>query len=211
MRLPVTMDESRCMKTFLELLKTWGLPGAFLIAFVDGIGLPNPGGPDYLVLFLAWTHPQLAWWTASLATAGALSGSLALFWIARKGGQKYLERRAGGPRALKFRRWFQRYGLISVFVPAVVPVIPLPMKVLVICAGALGVHPLAFLAVMAAGKMPRFFFFAWLGKSLGEHSTEWLKDHRWHFLLAAVVLAAGLYLLVRVADRRRAASDVPES
>ncbi|MEJ5370191.1 MAG: VTT domain-containing protein, partial [Bryobacteraceae bacterium] len=167
--------------------------------------------PDYLVLFLAWTHPQLAWWSALLATVGALAGSLGLFWIARKGGQKYLEAKAGSPRARRFRQWFQRYGLISVFVPAIVPVVPLPMKVFVICAGALGVHPLAFLAVMAAGKIPRFFFFAWLGKSLGEQSTQWLKDHRWHFLLAAIGLALALYVLIRLADRKHAPSGAAEN
>ncbi len=191
------------MKSFLELLKTWGPAGALLIAFIDGIGLPNPGGPDYLVLFLAWTHPDTAWLSAALATVGALAGSLGLFWVARKGGEKYLEKKASGPRAMKFRGWFQRYGLITVFIPALVPVIPLPMKVFVISAGAFGVHPAAFLAVMAAGKIPRFFFFAWLGKSLGEHSTQWLKDHRWHFLAGALGLAVVLYLLAKLADRRR--------
>lgn len=194
------------MRTFLELLKTWGPAGALLIAFVDGIGLPNPGGPDYLVLFLAWTHPQTAWLSAALASAGALAGSMGLFWLARKGGEKYLERKAGGPRAMRFRGWFRRYGLVTVFIPAFLPVIPLPMKVFVICAGALGVRPLSFLAVMAAGKIPRFLFFAWLGKSLGEHSSQWLKDHRWHFLLAALLLAAALFLLVKFADRKRAAA-----
>lgn len=194
------------MRTFLELLKTWGPAGALLIAFVDGIGLPNPGGPDYLVLFLAWTHPQTAWLSAALASAGALAGSMGLFWLARKGGEKYLERKAGGPRAMRFRGWFRRYGLVTVFIPAFVPVIPLPMKVFVICAGALGVRPLTFLAVMAAGKIPRFLFFAWLGKSLGENSSQWLKDHRWHFLLAALLLAAALFLLVKFADRKRAAA-----
>lgn len=194
------------MHTFLELLKTWGPAGALLIAFIDGIGLPNPGGPDYLVLFLAWTYPQTAWLTAVLASSGALAGSMVLFWLARKGGEKYLERKAGGPRAMRFRGWFRRYGLVTVFIPAFVPVIPLPMKVFVICAGALGVRPLSFLAVMAAGKIPRFLFFAWLGKSLGEHSSQWLKDHRWHFLLAALLLAAALFLLVKFADRKRAAA-----
>jgi membrane protein DedA with SNARE-associated domain len=194
------------MSSFLELLKTWGPLGALLIAFIDGIGLPNPGGPDYLVLFLAWTHPQTAWLSAALATAGALGGSLGLFWIARKGGEKYLEKHASGPRAMKFRGWFQRYGLVTVFIPALVPVIPLPMKVFVISAGALGVQPLAFLAVMAAGKIPRFLFFAWLGKELGENSAQWLKDHRWHFLLGAVVLAAALFLLVRLSDRQKSRS-----
>lgn len=192
------------MSSFLELLKTWGPAGALLIAFIDGIGLPNPGGPDYLVLFLAWTYPELAWLSAALATVGTLAGSLGLFWVARKGGERYLEKKASGPRAMKFRGWFQRYGLITVFIPALVPVIPLPMKVFVICAGALGVHPAAFLAVMAAGKIPRFLLFAWLGKSLGEHSTQWLKDHRWYFLAGAAILAVFLFLLVKLADRRRA-------
>jgi len=193
------------MSSVLELLKTWGPLGALLIALIDGIGLPNPGGPDYLVLFLAWTHPQSAWLSAALATAGALAGSLGLFWMARKGGERYLEQKARGPRAMKFRGWFQRYGLVTVFIPALVPVIPLPMKAFVILAGALGVRPLVFLAVMAAGKIPRFFFFAWLGKSLGEHSAQWLKDHRWHFLLAALLLAAVLFLLVRLSGRQKQA------
>ncbi len=192
------------MRSFLELLKTWGPLGALLIAFIDGIGLPNPGGPDYLVLFLAWTYPDAAWLTAGLATIGALAGSLGLFWIARKGGEKYLEQKASGPRAMKFRGWFHRYGLVTVFIPALVPVIPLPMKLFVICSGALGVRPLAFLVVMAAGKIPRFLFFAWLGKSLGEQSAAWLKDHRWHFLLGALLLAAALFALIRIADRRSA-------
>lgn len=193
------------MSSALELLKTWGPLGALLIALIDGIGLPNPGGPDYLILFLAWTHPQSAWLSAALATAGALAGSLGLFWMARKGGERYLEQKARGPRAMKFRGWFQRYGLVTVFIPALVPVIPLPMKAFVILAGALGVRPLVFLAVMAAGKIPRFFFFAWLGKSLGEHSAQWLKDHRWHFLLAALLLAAVLFLLVRLSGRQKQA------
>lgn len=191
------------MKSFLALLKSWGPLGALVIAFIDGIGLPNPGGADYLVLFLAWTSPDSAWLSALLATLGTLSGSLGLFWAARKGGEVYLEKKASGPRAMKFREWFHRYGLITVFIPALVPVIPLPMKVFVICAGALGVHPVVFLLVMAAGKIPRFFFFAWLGRSLGEHSTQWLKEHRWHFLAGAVALTLLLYLLVKIADRRR--------
>jgi uncharacterized membrane protein YdjX (TVP38/TMEM64 family) len=112
---------------------------------------------------------------------------------------------------MKFRGWFQRYGLVTVFIPALVPVIPLPMKVFVISAGALGVQPLAFLAVMAAGKIPRFLFFAWLGKELGENSAQWLKDHRWHFLLGAVLLAAALFLLVRLSDRQKSRSATTSS
>jgi undecaprenyl-diphosphatase len=191
------------MNQFLEMLKAWGPLGAFVVALIDGAGLPNPGGPDYLLLFLAWKQPQSALLSAALSLAGALVGSLILFTLARKGGRKYLDAKASGPRALRFRRWFDRYGLVTVFIPALVPVIPLPMKVFVLSAGALGVSPLAFLLTMAAGKTPRFLGLAYLGKSLGEHSTDWLKQHRWQFALGALGLMIFLVLLVQLSDRFR--------
>jgi len=191
------------MNHFLEILKAWGPLGAFAVAVIDGAGVPNPGGPDYMLLFLAWTQPQTAYLSAALSVAGALLGSLGLFWLARRGGQKYLDAKASGPRALRFRNWFDRYGLATVFIPALVPVIPLPMKVFVLSAGALGVSPVAFLLAMAAGKIPRFFGLAYLGRSLGEHSTDWLKEHKWHFALGALALMAFLFLVVRASDRIR--------
>lgn len=199
------------MNSFLELLKAWGPLGAFVVALVDGIGLPNPGGPDYLILFLGWTNPQSAYWTALAALAGAMAGSYGLYAIARKGGRKYLDSKASGPRAMRFRRWFQRYGLVTVFIPALVPVVPLPMKVFVLSAGALGVSPTAFLAVMAAGKIPRFFGMAYLAQQLGKNSTEWLKDHRWNFVVGAVVLCVFLVALVKAADRFRNSSRQMEA
>ena len=188
------------MNSFLELLKAWGPLGAFLVSLIDGIGLPNPGGPDYLVLFLAYTQPESAYLSGFMAVIGALVGSAVLFRLARKGGEKYLDANASGPRAMKFRGWFQRYGLVTVFIPALVPVVPLPMKVFVLCAGAFAVSPTVFLLVMAAGKIPRYMGLAYLGRQLGEHSTEWLKDHKWQFAEAAVALVALLFLLVKVAD-----------
>jgi membrane protein DedA with SNARE-associated domain len=189
------------MNHFFEVLKAWGPLGAFLVAIIDGAELPNPGGPDYLLLFLAWKQPQTAYLSAALSVAGALVGSLILFALARKGGRKYLDARASGPRALRFRQWFQRYGLVTVFIPAVVPMIPLPMKVFVLSAGALGVSPLAFLLTMAAGKIPRFFGLAYLGKSLGEHSEQWVHQHKWQIALCVLGLVLFLVLLVQVSDR----------
>lgn len=183
------------------MLKAWGPLGAFLVAMIDGAGLPNPGGPDYLLLFLAWKQPGSAYLAATLSVAGALAGSYVLYALARKGGRKYLDDKASGPRAMKFRQWFDRYGLVTVFIPALVPVIPLPMKVFVLSAGALGVSPLAFLATMAAGKIPRFFGLAYLGQSLGEHSTDWLKEHKWHFAAGAAGLMVFLFVLVKVSER----------
>jgi membrane protein DedA with SNARE-associated domain len=190
------------MNQFLELLKTLGPLGAFIVALIDGAGLPNPGGPDVLLLFLSWKQPQTAYLSAGMSLAGALIGSQFLFWMAHKGGRKYLDAKASGPRAMRFRRWFNRYGLVTVYIPAVIP-FPLPLKVFVLSAGALGSNPLAFLAVMASAKIPRFFGLAYLGKSTGEHSRDWLKAHTLHFALGALALAVFLFLLVQVSDRIR--------
>ncbi len=54
----------------------------------------------------------------------------------------------------KFRQWFQRYGLVTVFIPAVVPFIPLPLKVFVVSAGVLHTGLAQFLAVMLRRASP---------------------------------------------------------
>jgi len=60
-----------------------------------------------------------------------------------------------------------------------------------------------------AGKTPRFFALAYLGQTLGaEGSMQWLKDHRWHFAVGALVLAAFLFLLVKLADHLHARREV---
>jgi uncharacterized membrane protein YdjX (TVP38/TMEM64 family) len=189
------------VKAILEILKSWGPLGALVLSFIDGLGVPNPGGPDYLVLFLAYARPETAYLSAALTVAGSLSGTFCLFLLARKGGQKYLEKRAHSERALRFRRWFRQYGLATVFIPALIPMIPLPMKVFVLCAGALGVRPLPFLAALAAGRIPRYFGLAYLGAQLGENSTAWLKAHAREFALAALALVLFLYLLIKLAAR----------
>jgi len=195
------------MNSFLEMLKAWGPMGAFVVSLIDGIGLPNPGGPDYLVLFLAWKQPETAMTTGWMAVLGAMIGSMALYWFARKGGEKYLDRRARGRRAMKFRRWFRHYGLVTVFIPALVPMVPLPMKLFVLCSGAFSVNPIAFLVVLAAGKIPRYLGLAYLGKQLGEHSTQWVRDHRLEFALGGLALLVILFLLVKLTDVIRSKKD----
>ena len=74
---------------------------------------------------------------AGLACAGSVIGSMILFFIARKGVKDYLDRHTMSGRGALFHEWFMHYGLLTVFVPALSPV-PTPMKLFVICAGAMG-------------------------------------------------------------------------
>ena len=74
-------------------------------------------------------------------------GNLILFAIARKGGQIY-HRQTDSVRqcARASVDWFHHYGLLTVFIAALVPLPIMPMKIFVLCAGALGSSILAFAA-----------------------------------------------------------------
>lgn len=196
------------MTTFLEILKTWGPLGAFVVAVIDGAGLPNPGGPDYLLMFLGWKSPSTAYLCAACAVAGSLAGTMVLYWLARKGGEKYLDRKARGPRAMRFRGWFDRYGLVTVFIPALVPIVPMPLKVFVLSAGALGVKPLPFAATVALARLPRYFGLAYVGRSLSEDPRAWIAAHKWDFALAAALLLVLSFALIKIAGHYRAARTV---
>lgn len=196
------------MNDFFELLQAWGAIGAFVVSLIDGAGLPNPGGPDYLLLILGWKTPGKTYSYAASALAGSMLGMAFLFWLARKGGEKYLERHARGPRAMRFRGWFDRYGLVTVFIPALVPLVPLPMKIFVICSGALGVSPLTFFVTVLLGRLPRYFGLAWVAQSLSQDPKKWIEAHTWDFALAAAILVVFSFALVKLAERFRSARAI---
>jgi len=192
------------LRQLIETLFAWGPLGLFILAALDSAGVPIPGGVDALLLVLSSTRPDVAYLSAGLAVAGSAVGSMILFYIARTGGEVLLHRHTtASPRAAKLREWFDTYGLITVFIPALLP-IPLPMKVFVLCAGVFDIHPATFLAVVVAARLPRYFGLAYLGVRFQEGALDYLKSHVGELLLLAAALFVILVLAVKIAGRRRA-------
>lgn len=194
------------MKAFLEMLKAWGPGGVLALAIVESAGIPNPGGTDALLLFLTISNPARAWTCAALATVGSLIGSAIFYRVIRKGGEIYLDRRTSSGRGAKFKAWFLRYGLATVFVCALLPIPVLPLKAFILCAAAMGVPMRRYLLVMLAARLPRYFGLAYLGRELGEHSSAWLKQHVWHMAVFAALLFVFLFLVIRLSERRSTAT-----
>ncbi len=191
------------MKAILASLVAMGPAGLFLLAILDGAGLPVPGGVDVLVVFLASKNPGSVYQLAAFAVAGSVIGNLILFSIARKGGQLYLDKRTASGGGARFRKWFHRYGLLTVFISALVPLPVMPMKVFVLCAGALGGGVIAFVAVFLLARVLRYSALAYLGAQMGDQAMLYLKHHVWNLVAFAAGLFIVLYLIVRVADRVR--------
>ena len=189
------------MRHFIEILKELGPLGVLVMAFVESLGIPNPGGTDFLLLFVAAARPEHATLAALLAVGGSLAGSMIFYEILHRGGEKLLAKYTSSVRGQRFRAWFLRYGLITVFIPAFLPIPILPYKVFAACAAALGVPRLRFLLVLFAARLPRYLALAYLGAQLGESSGAWLRSHLWHLLAVAALLTAVLTVLVRRANR----------
>ncbi len=187
------------MKALFANIAALGPLGVFLIALLDSAGIPLPGGVDFLLVVVANRAPAAGYFCAALATVGSLIGSLILFQIARFGGQRYLDQETEGERGQRFRRWFNLYGLLTVFIPSV-SVIPMPLKAFVACAGVFGIRPGPFALTILLGRIPRYFFLAWLGQEMGENSLGWIKTHYLPFALGLATLALALYLYTRFAN-----------
>jgi membrane protein YqaA with SNARE-associated domain len=183
-------------------LAAWGPWGILLLTFIDSVGIPVSVGLDALVILLGVKAPQTALFGAALGVLGSTAGNLVLFLAARRSGRRYVKRTEAPGRV---RAWFQRYGLLTVFIPALVP-IPLPLKVFVISAGVLHVPVASFLSVVVAARAIRYFGEAYLGMQLGEDSANFLGRHAWELIGAAAALFIVLYLLLRLAERRRVRS-----
>jgi membrane protein YqaA with SNARE-associated domain len=160
---------------------------------------------------VAAANPASAYLSASLATVGSVLGCLILFYLARKGGERFLYRHAKQGKAQTLTQWFQRYGLATVFVPALSPV-PMPTKLFIICAGASGVRVAPFVLVVLAARIVRYFGLAYLGVRFGEGSGAWVKTHAWYIALAALGLFVAAALVVKVGGRlMRRAKLAPSS
>lgn len=189
------------MKKLQLLLLAWGAPALFLFAVIDGAGLPTPGGLDLALVTLAVNRPANAYVLAMLTLVGSLIGCMILFTLARRGGEAILTKYRSRRRFILFELWFQKYGLLTVFIPALLP-IPLPLKFFILCAAVFEVRPLAFFATLLLARIPRYLGLAYLGRNLGTESWPWLMTHKWYLMAFATGLFASLYLLILITDRR---------
>jgi membrane protein YqaA with SNARE-associated domain len=192
------------LKSIGDALIAFGPVGVFVIGLLDSLGVPLVGGVDALLIILAVKTPHVAYLAATTATVGSLLGNLILFGAARYGVRRFAGEEALDGKRQKFRLWFQRYGLLTVFIPAVTPFVPLPLKIFVISAGAMHTAVGRFLGVVLLARVIRYYGEAYLGIRLGEDAHGFLARNVWNIAGIAVTMALVLVGLIRWYDRRRA-------
>jgi membrane protein YqaA with SNARE-associated domain len=186
---------------------TLGGPGLFLIAFLDSSFISLPEVNDLLLIYMATQHKSRALYYAAASVLGSVSGCMVLYFIGRKG-DRWLARKISAERVERSLKTFQRYGVMAVLIPSLLPP-PAPFKIFVLLAGLAGITPLRFATAIAIGRGIRYFGLALLAVKYGDRAIEFVNENGTRvalWLVGILVVGLGGYIFYKRQRRRRAAT-----
>ena len=186
-----------------------GGPGLFLVAFLDSSFLSLPEINDLLVVMLVIEHNARMPYYALMATLGSLTGCLVLYWVGRTGGEALVRRRFGGPRMARALALSQRYGVLAIAVPAILPP-PAPFKIFVLLAGVAAVPVWRFAITIALARGFRYFMVGVLSVRYGDDAIAFIEANgrAVSLVLVGLIVAGGLAWIVWRRRRRPETGDL---
>jgi membrane protein YqaA with SNARE-associated domain len=189
------------MKSFVTWIQgiavTWGGPGLLVIGFLDSSFLSLPEVNDLLIIFMVTRHKHLLLYYSLMATIGSVLGCLALYGVARKGGEAFLRKRFKASHVESGLNLYRKYGLLVVIVPALLPP-PAPFKIFVLLAGVAAVPVWQFVTAVFIARFIRYFGEGLLAVYYGDAAGEFVRAHAKEIGLglAALALAGGVAWIV---------------
>jgi membrane protein YqaA with SNARE-associated domain len=175
-----------------------GMPGLFLIAFIDSAAVPMVGGPDAVLLLLAWHKPHLFWLSALVAAVGSTLGCMVLYRIGRAGGDLALARFSEQKRNWVKQKLDQN-AFAAVFAAVIAPP-PFPTKLVILAAGACRMRLPALAAGVFAGRAVRYGLEAWLGARYGNDAAAIIRQH---YPVVGAVIAGAIVLFLAISYLRK--------
>lgn len=166
------------MKSFIASLYAFALslggPGLFVIAFLDSSFISLPQINDVLVVLMVIEHKARMPFYAAMATLGSVAGCYLIYVLAERGGEAFLRRRLKQGHIDRALTLYQRYGLVALMVPALLPP-PAPFKLFVLLAGVARVRPLAFVTAIAVARGARYLALGTLAVLYGDAAMELMR------------------------------------
>lgn len=168
------------MGAILSTIQEWasglGGVGLLVIAALDSSFLSFPQVNDLLIIVLSTKYPSRMPYYAGMTVVGSLIGCFALYYVARRGGESFMRKRLKGRHVDRAINLYQKYGLLAVVVPALLPP-PVPFKLFVLMAGAAAVSPIKFGVAVLIGRGLRYFGQGYLAVLYGERAAEFMKQY----------------------------------
>ncbi len=175
-------------KSAMRWLIHLGGPGLILLGLADNSLIPLPGSTDVVTILLAAHHREPWIYYSIMATVGAVFGGYITYRMARKGGKEMLEKRFSPKKARKVYAIFERWGFVSVAIPAILPP-PFPIVPMLLAAGALQYPSKKFLAALTVGRGIRYSILGYLGAHYGRHIVKFFDRYYWPVLIALIAFS----------------------
>lgn len=190
---------SKVIATVQSFALSLGAPGLFLVTLLDSSVLSLPQVPDLLLIWMVTREPSMWLVYALMATVGSVAGCTTMYLLARKGGERVLRKMVSAQRMERARQTFQRWGLLAVLVPSILPP-PAPFKVFVLLAGVVQIPLWQFVAAIALGRGFRYTGEALLARWYGQQAITFLDQNLRPIslgLAAVLVVGAIAYAVFR--------------
>ena len=174
-------------------------PLMVLIGALDSSLLSLPEVNDYITVARIAHLPHEVLYFPLFPAIGSVIGSFVLYRIAR-GGEQLLERKFKSHHLDRVKSLYQRWGLFALVIPALLPP-PMPFKIFVAMAGALGYPPGRFVVVILSARAIRYYFWGVLAFFLRDEVKlvfAWLEDNFFTFIGSVIIGAAVAYIIYRL-------------
>lgn len=182
-----------------------GALGFIPLGLVDSSIIPLPGSMDLLTIILAARDAALWPYYAVMATVGSVLGGYVTYRLARKGGEKSLEKRLSAKTMKRVVKLFERWGFAAVAIPAMLPP-PVPLVPFLLAAGAMQYSVKKFLVAMALGRIVRYMLLAYLAARYGRRLLPLLLKHGHPVVVGVVALIAAAvvaYFVIRGSKEKK--------
>jgi len=188
---------SRAVFSFFRRL---GLLGVLLMSILDSSFLFLPFGNDLLLIALISSKSRAWSWFfyVILSAVGSVIGVFLLDLVARKTGEKGLERFVSKTRIDKLRDRMSTKAEITIFLATVLPP-PFPFTPVVMTASALQVPRQKLFSIVFLGRLIRFTFEAMLALYFGRRVIQYLNSdyvvYAVYGLIAVAVVGSAVSLV----------------
>lgn len=174
----------------------WAAPMMVLIAVADSSLLSLPEVNDIITVTRIAHNPSEVFYFPLFPAFGSVIGCLILYRIARQG-RNFITKRFQPKHLELVEQLYRRWGALALAVPALLPP-PLPFKIFVASAGALGYPLKRFMATVMIARMVRYYIWgisAYFWREEVLQALEWLKAHFSEVLVVTLLLMALLIVI----------------
>ena len=188
--------------SLLRFFRRLGVFGIFLFSVLDSSFLVLPFGNDLLLIGLTSSDRNGFGWIAYVlaASIGSVIGVLLVDWLARKGGEKGLERFVSRQKVEQLKQKIDNQAGITVLLATLIPP-PFPFTAVIMTASALQYPRSKLFGIVFGGRIVRYTIEAILALYFGRKLIRYINSEVFVYGLMAVAAVASVWSVLKWRSR----------